>query len=196
MENLTREKNEIFDQLQLRQAEYDSIQLHAESLEMSNNELHHQLRSEQEKAFLLSEELSDTQREQDYETRTSQVSSDDVAQIRTKYETQLSEVQARLTAIEAERNETETTLNHALQQKHKECEELRKIVDSSAHSKNSSQETIASLKQELSRANNQLLEYRKQANEFMKQSKVIEELEVCISLYPCKICDSFDKLWL
>ena len=194
MEKLTSEKNEIFDQLQLRQAELDSIQLHTESLEMSNNELQHQLRSAQDRAFLLSEELNDAQREQDYETRTSQVSSEDIAQVRARYETQLSEIQARLNAIEAERNETETTLNLALQQKHKECEELRKVVDSSAHLKNSSQETIASLKQELSRVNAQLSEYRKQANEFMKQSKVIEELEVRIFSNFCLIRDPSNKL--
>ena len=178
METLTNEKNDIFDQLQLRQAELESSQSHLESLQNSNNEIQFQLREAVEKVALLSEELNDVQRQQDYATRRPQLSSEDVAQIRAKYESQLSEVQSSLAAIEIERNETEATLNLALKQKNKECEELRRIVDSSAHSRTTSQHVISSLKQELERANNQLSEYRKQASEFMRQSKVIEELEV------------------
>ena len=63
--SLEGEKDEFFDQLQLRQAELESSRSRLESLEGQTTEFQYQLREANDRIALLTEELSDARREQE-----------------------------------------------------------------------------------------------------------------------------------
>ena len=62
---LSTEKDELFDQVQLRQAETESSQSHLESLQGQNTELQYQLREASDRIALLQDEFTDVRREHD-----------------------------------------------------------------------------------------------------------------------------------
>ncbi|KAI0931966.1 hypothetical protein AcW2_000730 [Taiwanofungus camphoratus] len=158
---LSREKDEIFDQLQLRQAELESSQSHSELLQGQNMEYQYQLREASDRITLLTEELEDAR--QDMENRTQGPASPSAKEVtrillaaEAKYESRISELRRRLSAAERERDEGEVDWNRKLSAKVKEVEDLRRILDQSDRSReedtqnaNVSRREIETLKKEV-----------------------------------------------
>lgn len=166
----------------MRQAELESSQSHLESLQSSTTELQFQLREATERIGALMEELVDARNEQDYRglrpSASSEESSRMLSAAEAKYEAKLTELNSKITAIEKERNETEATLNRNLRQKMQEADTLRRVVDSSARTKEDAEHSIAQLKQETERLSQEIIIYQKQAHASEQHSERVVELEV------------------
>ncbi|KAH8120436.1 hypothetical protein DFH11DRAFT_1560033 [Phellopilus nigrolimitatus] len=179
--SLNSERDSLFDQLQMRQAELESSQSMLESLQSGTSELQFQLRESTERSALLVEELADARRELEYRDLRPSVSADDSAHARAaleaKYETKIGELSARLNEIEKDRNETEIALSRNLQQKTQEIEMLRKLADNSAQSKGISEEEVLSLKQEIDGLQHQLATCKEQLSDLDRQKDRVNELE-------------------
>src|SRR5436305_12941483 len=68
-EKLTTEKEGLFDQLQMKQAEFESSQSLMENLQHRSTELTHQLKEIEEKSQALDEELTSLKRLYKYKSR-------------------------------------------------------------------------------------------------------------------------------
>ena len=188
--SLNSERDSLFDQLQVKQAEIESSQSHLESLQNGRGELEFQLREVTERNALLAEELADTRRELEYRDLRPTTSAEDVARLKdtleARYAAQTAELNAKLTNIEKERNETEATLSKSLNQKAQEIESLRKLVESSTQSRGITEEEVAQLKHQLTEAQHQNDAYREQLQELERQYERVKELEVRHGFYICK----------
>lgn len=134
LKSLTDERDNLFDQLQLRQAEIESSQSHLESLELQVNELNHLLRESNDRAATLAEELTDAQRHAADSSRLSANSSPgqrDVAALQAaanverRYESKVADLRARMVELERERTESEEEWSRNLAQRSREVERLR-----------------------------------------------------------------------
>lgn len=148
--NLSNENRSFFDQLQLRQAELESSQLHAESLQSQNTELQFQLRAVQERVALLTDELSDLRSEHESRLQGYSASTEDVSHlissVETKYEAKISELRRTMAAAERERTESEANWSKKLQLKARETDELRSLLQSSTRSREQEEDVAESLK--------------------------------------------------
>lgn len=139
MNKLSSDNKSLFDQLQLRQAELESSQLHAETLQSRNTELQFQLRESQDKVTLLTDELDDLRNEQEIRLFGAGPSAEEVQQIvgsvETKYQAKLSELRRTLATSEKERTESDANWSRKLMEKTKEAEGLRTLVQTSARSR-------------------------------------------------------------
>ena len=119
--SLSSERDSLFDQLQLRQAEVESAQSHLESIQSRTAELEFQLRETTERNALFLEELADAQRELEYKSMVPATSKPDNsranAELEAKYESRIAELTTRLAGVEKDRNDTEAALSRTLQQK-------------------------------------------------------------------------------
>ncbi|KAI0704949.1 hypothetical protein BC835DRAFT_1403872 [Cytidiella melzeri] len=149
---VSREKDEIFDQLQMRQAELESSQSHLESLQSQSTELQHQLREATDRIALLSEEIADAQKMQFAKVHSSTPSAE-VTQLlssaEAKYEARIADLRRQLTAVERERDETEAELSKKISEKVKEVEHLKSTVGKSVRAREEEEETVASLRREI-----------------------------------------------
>ena len=84
--SLNNERDNLFDQLQLRQAELESSQSRLESLDSSQSELQFQLREATERNAILSEELTDVHRELEYRESRPSISNEDSSKLRAALE--------------------------------------------------------------------------------------------------------------
>lgn len=185
MRSLDSERNSLFDQLQMRQAELESSQSHLESLQSSTSELQFQLRESTERSVLLLEELADARRDLEYRELRPSVSAEDSARIRAaieaKYESKIKELVSRLSDVEKERSETEAALSRNLQQKTQELESLRKLADTSAQSRGITDEEVVNLKQEIIDLQRLASSLKQQVVELDLQKQKGKELEVWFS---------------
>ena len=182
--SLNNERDNLFDQLQLRQAELESSQSRLESLDSSQSELQFQLREATERNAILSEELTDVRRELEYRESRPSISNEDSSKLRAaleaKYESRLSDLNAQLALAEKERNETESALSRSLQQKTQENEELRKAISSAAQTKGIDEDEVNKLKLDIENLSRQVTSYKEQLKEMSRQQERISELEVSI----------------
>ncbi|TFK41095.1 hypothetical protein BDQ12DRAFT_710926 [Crucibulum laeve] len=159
LNNVTRDKNAFFDQLQLRQAELESAHAHIESLEHQNTELKFELRESSERLAMMKEEFSEMQREQANRSREPATSAGEIAQLisatEAKYESKVSELKRNLTTLEKERNEGEADWSRKLREKVKELEDLRKTLSSAAKIKEEHDTVVAGLEAEIARINDE-----------------------------------------
>jgi chromosome segregation ATPase len=150
--NLTNEKNKYFDQLQLRQGEYESAESHSQSLEAQTNELQYQLREATERIALLTEELSEARRDQEHRRPEPSVSAEEIAltlqATEARYEGRLKDVRSQVETLETERADAEVLWARRLEEKAKEVEQLRKVVNSSKESSGKTEESVKELKQQ------------------------------------------------
>ncbi|KAI6047574.1 hypothetical protein EDC04DRAFT_2619028 [Pisolithus marmoratus] len=128
--SLEKSNRSFFDQLQLRQAELESSQLHAELLQSQNTELQFQLRAAQERLTLLTDELDDLRGEHENVSHL-------ISSVETKYEEKISE----------ERTESEANWSKKLLLKAREADELRSYLQSSTRSREQ-EEDVVELKDE------------------------------------------------
>ncbi|KAI6007349.1 hypothetical protein EDD15DRAFT_49652 [Pisolithus albus] len=148
--HLSNENRSFFDQLQLRQAELESSQLHAESLQSQNTELQFQLRAVQERVTLLTDELGDLRSEHESRLQGYSASTEDVSHlissVETKYEAKISELRRTMAAVEREHAESEANWSKKLQLKARETDELRVLLQSSTRSREQEEDVVESLK--------------------------------------------------
>lgn len=185
--SLNNERDNLFDQLQLRQAELESSQSRLESLDSSQSELQFQLREATERNAILSEELTDVRRELEYRESRPSISNEDSSKLRAaleaKYESRLSDLNAQLALAEKERNEIESALSRSLQQKTQENEELRKAISSAAQTKGIDEDEVNKLKLDIENLSRQVTSYKEQLKEMSRQQERISELEVSIVVH-------------
>lgn len=148
--NLSNENKSFFDQLQLRQAELESSQLHAESLQSQNTELQFQLRAVQERVALLTDELSDLRSEHESRLQGCGALTEDVSHlinsVETKYEAKISELRRTMAAAERERTESEANWSKKLLLKAREADELRSFLQTSTRSREQEEDVAESLR--------------------------------------------------
>ncbi|CAE7146859.1 unnamed protein product [Rhizoctonia solani] len=126
--NLVNEKDSLFEQSQTRQAEAESAQSHLQTVQNQLNEMQFQLREAEERNTLLTDELDEFRNGSRLSTH-SPTPGPEVARLLSeaegKFEGRLSEMRAKLRAIEKERNEAEDDWNKTLADRSKEIEKLR-----------------------------------------------------------------------
>ncbi|KDQ11608.1 hypothetical protein BOTBODRAFT_114193 [Botryobasidium botryosum FD-172 SS1] len=129
--NMSQEKDSMFDQLQMRQAELESSQSHLESLQNQTMELQYQLREAADRTAVLSDELSEAQRQAETNGGLGGgVSHAEVARLisdaESKYEARLAELRTKIRVLERERVEAEEEWSKGLHSRSKEVERLRR----------------------------------------------------------------------
>ncbi|KAJ2931149.1 hypothetical protein H1R20_g5940, partial [Candolleomyces eurysporus] len=156
LNNVTRDKNVFFEQLQVKQAETESAQGHLENLQHQNTELEYQLHEANDRLGLIREEYADYQREQEARAREPVTSASDIAQMvsatESKYELRLAEMKRSVSVLEKERSESEANWSRKLKEKVKELEELKAVLGSAAKSREQDINVVEQLKADLGRA--------------------------------------------
>ncbi|KAL0580384.1 hypothetical protein V5O48_001629 [Marasmius crinis-equi] len=152
---LTRDKNEFFDQLQLRQAEMESYQSRADSLQSENVELTHQLRELEDRLALVREELAESRREQERQSREDFGNTEETARLlsamEAKYEARLSDLKRIVSNLEKERTESEAEWVRKVREKNKEVEELKGKLGSASRLKEQDEGVVDTLKADIER---------------------------------------------
>ncbi|KAF8585573.1 hypothetical protein K439DRAFT_1409943 [Ramaria rubella] len=132
MRTLSQEKDDIFDQLQLRQAELESSQSHLESVEAQTTELQYQLREAHDRVEILMEELTEAKgiiaNGQSLGSSTEELARI-LAETEGKYEARISDLRSKMRASEKERQEAEDEWSKNLQERSRELERLRGLID-------------------------------------------------------------------
>lgn len=122
----------MFDQLQMRQAELESSQSHLDSVEAQSTELQYQLREAEDRAEILTEELVEVQgRLANGQSPSS--SAEELARILSetegKYEARISDLRSKMRILEKERHDAEDEWSKNLQERSRELERLRRLVE-------------------------------------------------------------------
>lgn len=184
LESLTEDKNSLFDELQLRQAELESSQSLLESTQGQNTELQYQMRELEDRVSFLNEELLDAQRGRADLPREPSVSSEEVARLlvasEAKYEAKVMELQRAIAIIEKERNDTEAEWSRKLREKVKETEELKRALGTTVKSKEQDEGVVNQLHQEISELRNELETQRRQVDELHSQLNQAQVAEVSV----------------
>ncbi|TDL28723.1 hypothetical protein BD410DRAFT_712431 [Rickenella mellea] len=179
--SLSNEKSNLFDQLQLRQAEVESSQSRLEELQNKMNELQFQLREADERISLLTEELNESRRELESRSFKPATSADESTRLRSalesKYEAKIAELNAKLAAADKDRSEIEVTLSRSLQQKALEVESLRMVAESSARVKEDVDNQISRLTGERDNFARELSDCQKHISDLEQQQEKFLELE-------------------
>ena len=182
---LSREKDELFDQLQLRQAELESSQSTLEELQGQNTELQYQLREANDRIALLQEEFTDVRREQDIKVLSSGPSAEEVTRLlaaaESKYETKLGDLRRRLAEAERERDEGEAHWSKKLADRTREIESLQAIISSSQKNKEAESGSVQVLKDEIDALKAEIKSYVQPIADLHSQLEKAVEVEVCIS---------------
>ncbi|PCH33792.1 hypothetical protein WOLCODRAFT_64197 [Wolfiporia cocos MD-104 SS10] len=175
------EKDEFFDQLQLRQAELESSRSRLESLEGQTTEFQYQLRESNDRIALLTEELADARREQEMRTQVAGPSAEEVTRLlsaaEVKYESRISDLRKQLAAVERERDEGEADWSRKLTEKVRELESLRGILSSSAKVREEESESANALRAETETLKGEVELYQKQILNLRAQAERVTEIE-------------------
>ncbi|CAK5280554.1 unnamed protein product [Mycena citricolor] len=179
--HLTNDKNNFFEQLQLRQAELESSQSHLDSLQSQNTELQYQLRETEERLSLLSDELADARRQPDVRPIEPSGSTEDVAQLlsasQAKYETRILDLQKQLAVAEKERNESEGQWSRKLREKVRENDEIRQALGSTVKNKELDEDLAEQLKTQIKRLQDELTVQQIKAADMRMQLQSRENLQ-------------------
>lgn len=179
---LSQEKDELFDQLQLRQAELESSRSLQESLTSQNTELQYQLREANDKLALLSEEFSDVRKEHDTRAQVPGPSADEVSRLivaaESKHEAKVVELRRRLADIERERDEGEAYWSKKLAERAKEVETLKASMNLSRRSQEEESESSGALKRDIEALQAEIRTHQKQLLELRSQIEQSSAIEV------------------
>ena len=192
---VTREKDEIFDQLQMRQAELESSQSHLESLQSQCTELQYQLREATDRTALLSEEVAELQKAQSTAVHSSTPTAEVtqlLAAAEAKYEARIADLRRQLSAVERERDEAEADLSKKLAAKAKEIDHFKQMVGKSSKEREEVEETIAGLKKEIDILRDGAVAYERLIAELQAQAGRVAEVEVCSCI---TLCSALPQNW-
>lgn len=188
VQSLTNEKNDLFDQLQLRQAELESSQSHQESLESQTTELQFQVREAMDRIALLNDELADARRDQELKLQGSGPSPEEVTRIisasEAKYEARISDLRRQLTAAERERDEGETEWSRKLSAKVREIEALKGLVSASTKNREEEEGNINNLKEEIEKLCEEIRKNQNVISDMRAHANKLAEAEV---RYPVRV---------
>lgn len=180
--SLTREKDRLFDQLEMRQAELESANTHMETLQSQTTEYQYQIRELSDRVALLEGELTDAQREANPANGTG-MSAEEVARLisaaEAKYEARLAELRGQLEAIEKERTEADVEWNSKVAAKALEVEELKKVVGKGQKSEVDHEVVEEKLRGEIATLKEEMRGYQGQQVEFQRQVERSKGSEVC-----------------
>lgn len=187
VQNLTRDKDGIFDQLQMRQAELESAQGHMESLQSQTTEFQYQIRELNERNALLTEELAEARTEYAHVDKGAEISAEEVARLlsgaEAKYETRLADLRKQLDAIERERNDADSDWSSKFSVKSKEVEELKRTINSGAKNRADHEQAVLGLKADVERLKEEIRNYQKQSSDLQRQAEKVKDIEVRITLF-------------
>ncbi|CAL1695430.1 unnamed protein product [Somion occarium] len=181
VQTLSGEKYELFDQLQMRQAELESSQSLLESLQGQTVEFQYQIREANDRVALLNEELADARQEQVQKPYDSVPSTEDVSRLlsaaETKYEGRIAELRNHISTVERERDEAEMEWSRKLTEKVKEIESLRGVLDISAKNQEDAAGNSNLLQQEIERLQDEIRTYQAMISDLRAQAGKVTEIE-------------------
>lgn len=179
--NLTREKDRLFDELEMRQAELESSNTHLETLQSQTTEYQYQMRELTDRVTSLEGELTEAQREAN-PANGAGMSAEEVARLisaaEAKYEARLAELRGQLEMIEKERNEADAEWNSKVAAKALEVEELKKVIGKSQKSEVDHEVVEEKLRVDITALKEEVRVYQRQQAEFQRQVEKIKESEV------------------
>ena len=179
--NLTREKDRLFDELEMHQARLESSNAHSETLQSQTTEYQYQIRELTDRVELLEGELTDAQREAN-PANGAGMTPEEVARLisaaEAKYEARLAELRGQLEAILKERNEADAEWNSKVAAKALEVEELKKVVGESQKSEVDHGVVEEKLRGDIVVLKEEIREHQRQLIEFQKQIEKMKESEV------------------
>ena len=179
---LTGEKDDIFDQLQMRQAELESSQSHLESLQSQTVELQYQLREATDRAALLTEELAESRKEHvskvHYSPPTEEVTRL-LSATETKYEARIADLRRQVAAVERERDEADNLFSKRLAEKAAELEKLQLTVNASAKDRAQEEEAVVALQREIENLKEAAAVREQLVVELQAEAGKVTEVEVC-----------------
>lgn len=182
IQTLRTEKDDLFDQLQLRQAELESSRHLLDTLQSQSSEYQYQIRESSERISLLQEELADAQRLQALNVQVSAAPADEISGLllsaETKYESRLAELRRQLTIAERERDEGEVEWSRKLKEKVKEIDSLKNTVSQSLKTGDDEKERMGGLKEEIQRLEEELRLSQEAVSELKSQAGNVADVEV------------------
>jgi chromosome segregation ATPase len=190
LNNVTRDKNTLFDRLQLRQAEVESAQSHLESLQSQNTELQYQLREINDRYTLLKDDFADVRREHESRSREPLTSASEVARLlsatEAKYESKISDLRRNLRTLEQERVDGEAEWSRKLRDKVREVDDLKKEVGSAASTREHNEEEVAGLKAVIGRLEDESRSLHDQLSQLRLSDSKVQDIEVRVLIFgPC-----------
>ena len=183
--SLTSERDSLFDQLQLRQAELESSQSHLETQQSSASELQFRLREAEDRYGLAVEELAETRRELEFQSfqpppppAKGADSSSLAASMETKYEAKLEEFRLRVAELDKDRIAIESALNSTIAAKTQEIEELKSRIELSAFTTGKCESELASMRRTIEDLNQEIAISRTQVANVHATEQKVNDLEV------------------
>lgn len=101
-----------------------------------------------------------------------------------KYETKLADMRKDLLATEKERNDAEADWSRKLREKTREADELKRVLASSAKTREESQATVDGLASQIDQLKQEIQQYKRQVVELQHQATSGSDQEVSILLPP------------
>lgn len=185
VQNLAQEKNRQFDQLQLRQAEFESSQSQLEALQSQTSELKYQLREAVDRTSLLADELAEARRAQDLHSHGASASAEEstraLALAEARFDARLADARAQLQVAERERNDVEADWARKLDEKVAELDTLRRAVERTNKGKEEDQETVVQVRAEADRLREEMRGYQDQIVTLRREADKINEVEVSMA---------------
>ncbi|TFK77030.1 hypothetical protein BDN72DRAFT_866834 [Pluteus cervinus] len=186
LNSMARDKDTLFDQLQLRQAEVESAQSHLESLQGQITELQYQLRERQDQIGLLTEDLGEARRQAANPGRDPAQVANDVARLvataEAKYETKVVALKRNLSAVEKERNDVEAEWNRKLREKTKELEDANNLLASTAKMRQRHEETVTSLQSQIVSVQENALALQRTLQTLQQENRLLQEQRQAASI--------------
>jgi chromosome segregation ATPase len=155
VQSLSAERDSLFDQLQIRQAEGESAQSLLEVLQSQNTELQYQVRENDSRIAQLNEELSDFRQEQHSRVSDPSTSPEEVAKLlataESRHEAKLTALKQRLASMEAERVEVEAEWRRKVEAKQQEAQRWKSMVDTASQNRQEDDDHTQELQKEVER---------------------------------------------
>ena len=152
-QSLSAEKDNLFDQLQMRQAEVESAQSLLEVLQSQNTELQYQVREKDGRISILNEELSDSRQGQHFGSSDPSTSPEEVAKLLAaadaRHEAKLYVLKQKLASMEAERVEVEAEWRRKVEAKVQEAQRWKSMVDTASQSRQVDDDRMQGLQAEM-----------------------------------------------
>ncbi|KAI0287030.1 peroxisomal membrane anchor protein conserved region-domain-containing protein [Russula aff. rugulosa BPL654] len=161
VQSLSAERDSLFDQLQIRQAEGESAQSLLEVLQSQNTELQYQVRENDSRIAQLNEELSDFRKNSTL-----------------AHEAKLTALKQRLASMEAERVEVEAEWRRKVEAKQQEAQRSCKKVERLRLATHTHEYDVSQLRQQIERLSSEEETSRQQLSEQVKKiSNLDHQLE-------------------
>ncbi|KIY47015.1 hypothetical protein FISHEDRAFT_46040, partial [Fistulina hepatica ATCC 64428] len=177
VQSLSSDKALYFEQSQLRQGELESARAHLETLQREEVELQYQLREAQERIALLTENLTEAQRNYETLMREPNAAKADRVAVEAKYEKQLADLGRNIATLERERGESEAQWARKLREKVRALDELKESLGAASRNKEQGEEAVDEMKRQLDHLTDENQEYQKQVLDLQRRIAKTEDRE-------------------